>query len=285
MATKISKPLHKDYSFWIVVVTLVMAANVIQLQYGIPWLSGKINAVKPAPRVQGDSGDAQFAEAGLDTTKKTHAWQVPRSQPNLLDTTHPQVVLIPTEFTPPSGGWMTSKPDKTMGIRMPAASVMQAAYSWPVRRIVWADPAPSGQFDFIANLSPGALTSLQDEIKKQWSLVGERQNVRTNVLVLNVQRTNAPGFQPADATDAPARGTIRMPVTSLFSILENRLRIPIVDQTGLTGIYDLQVSTLQGPAGMDRLEEIRQFLNEQLGLGVVETNMVIEMLVVKKATQ
>jgi len=46
-----SIPLHKDISFWIVVVTLVGAADTAQLYYGLPWLRDKIIAAHPAPRM------------------------------------------------------------------------------------------------------------------------------------------------------------------------------------------------------------------------------------------
>ena len=45
-----SIPLHKDISFWIVVVTLVGAADTAQLYYGLPWLRDKIIAAQSAPR-------------------------------------------------------------------------------------------------------------------------------------------------------------------------------------------------------------------------------------------
>jgi hypothetical protein len=165
---------------------------------------------------------------------------------------------------------------------MPAAVVMQAAYSWPSQRIVWSDPAPPGQFDFIANLPSDGLKALQDEIKKQWGLVGELQNLHTNVLVLSVERTNAPGLQPADGPGL-GQGTIRIPLASLLSIIENSLRVLIVDQTGLTGLFDIPSAALQQGLGADRLDKTRRFLSEQLGLAVTETNMAVEMLVVRKA--
>jgi uncharacterized protein (TIGR03435 family) len=289
--TKTNKPLHKDLSFWIVAATLLVVANAVQYQYGFPWFIKKVADMKPAPRVEaGPAEEIRFAqvEAPLDMSKKTHSWQVPRSQPNLLETTPPQVVLIPTEYTPPSGGWTTSRPDKAMGIRVPASLVMQLAYSMPTRRMAWIDPAPAGQFDFIANLPSGGLKTLQDEIKKQWGLVAERQNLPTNVLVLNVQRTNAAGLKPADISPGAQtleQGTLRLPMASLVSILEQSLRVPVVDQTSLTGVYEVAFNSLQQQmAGADRVEAIKKFITEQMGLGITESNMPIEMLVIRKAT-
>lgn len=42
------KPLPKDISFWIVVVTLVGAANWAQIYFGAPWLQQKLAAAQPA---------------------------------------------------------------------------------------------------------------------------------------------------------------------------------------------------------------------------------------------
>jgi hypothetical protein len=47
-----SKPLHKDLSFWIVAITLVTAANVAQLYFAVPWLQGRVAASRSAPRMK-----------------------------------------------------------------------------------------------------------------------------------------------------------------------------------------------------------------------------------------
>jgi uncharacterized protein (TIGR03435 family) len=292
-----NKPLHKDFSFWIVAVVLVGAASATQLYFGLPWFTQRLAQVQPAPRsglpVRADTGFRQ--EPNLDLRKKTYSWQTPRFAPQALEETSPQVVIIPTEYALPSGGWGQRGADKAIGIRMSAEFVVQSAYDWPSQyRMVWTDSKPAGQFDFIANLSSGALAALQAEVKKQWGLVAERETRQTNVVVLKVDHADAPGLKPGTTSSAPVPGQAgsiqfpNAPITLLISYLENSLQIPVVDQTGLTGRYDIQIpNSLSGAPGQtaDRMERLRTVLLDQLGLNLIATNAVVEMLVVKKASQ
>ena len=291
------KPLHKDLSFWIVAVVLVGAASATQLYFGIPWFTQRLVQVQPAPRsgqpVRADTGFRQ--EPNLDLRKKTYSWQTPRYAPQALEETPPQVVIIPTEYAAPSGGWGQRLPDKAIGIRMSAEYVIRSAYGSPSHcRLIWANPAPAGEFDFIANLSSGALAALQAEVKKQWGLVAERETRQTNVVVLKVDHADAPGLKPSTTSSAPVPGQAgsiqfpNVPIALLISYLENSLQMPVVDQTGLTGRYDIQIpNILSGAPGQaaDRRERLRTVLLDQLGLNVIATNATVEMLVVKKASQ
>lgn len=289
-----NKPLHKDPSFWIVAVVLVVAANVAQFYFGFPWFTEKITAMRPAPRTPpGVQDPTTFRVAEqLDTSKKTYSWQVPRPEPDLLNRTPPQVVIIPTEYSPPSGGWTTSRSNMAMGIRMAANFVVQSAYNWPSRsRVVWADAAPPGQFDYIANLPSGALEALQAEVKKQWGLVAERETRQTNVLIMKVHHADAPGLKPSTGSGEPRQGPAgafqlpNVPMAVLVSYMESALRIPVIDETALTGTYNIQLPAIRPSAGQatDRIEQARQIFLDQLGLELIQTNAAIEMLVVRKA--
>lgn len=288
------KPLHKDRSFWIVAITLVGAANLVQFNLGVPWLRERVAAMRPAPRATNAmplaGGFAFNQPANLDYGKKTYSWQRPRFEPALLLETPPQVVLIASEYAPPSGGWGTSRSNITMGIRMSAAYVVQSAYDWKSpRRVILPDEMPSGQFDFIANLPNGSLEALQAEIKKQWGLIANREVRQTNVVFLKLDHTNAPGLQAATGPRAPVQSdpgtqTIRAQMGAFFvSYLENMLQRPVIDQTGLTGLFDIQMPVMRGRVTqIDTFEQTRKMLLERLGLDLIQTNAPVEMLVVKK---
>ena len=292
-----NKPLHKDLSFWIVAVVLVGATSAAQLYFGVPWFTERLALAQPAPHsgqpVQADAGFRQ--EPNLDLRKKTYAWQAPKYTPRWLEETPPQVVILPTEYASPSGGWGQTRSDKAIGIRMSADFVVQSAYNWPSRsRMVLADSMPAGQFDFIANLPSGALEALQAEVKKKWGLVAERETRQTNVLILKVDHADAPGLKPGTISSAAASGQAgsiqfpNVPITFLVSYLESSLQIPVVDQTGLTGRYDIQIPNISpGTPGQtaDRIERLRTVFLDQLGLNLIATNAAVEMLVVKKASQ
>jgi uncharacterized protein (TIGR03435 family) len=71
-------------------------------------------------------------------------------------------------------------------------------------------------------------------------------------------------------------------MTRLAFELKWRLQIPVVNRTGLTGNYDMDIPDIP-----DTLTEIpndaRRWLFNDFGLKLVPTNMPIEMLVVEKA--
>jgi len=288
-----SKPLHKDLSFWIVVVTLVGAADVAQLYFGLPWFKDKIISAQPAARTVNPAQvvDAFNQPADLDVSKKTFPWQAPRFNPRLLQDAAPQVVIIPTEYTAPSGGWQARRSNVVIGVRMSANYVAQSAYDWSSQtRMILPDQMPPGQFDFIAKQSSGALEALQAEVKNKLGLVAEREMVQTNVLILRLDHANAPGLTPSTRPVAQTQNQSGMynfsfqRIVILSSILESQFRLPVIDQTGLTGSYDIRFPMIRRTPGQtsDALEQTKKIFIEQLGLELIESNAPVEMLVVKK---
>jgi len=288
-----NKPLLKDRSFWIVAITLVVAADLIQLNYGVPWLKQRAAATRPAPRMTNMVMQSRTAlgeqPANLDFSKKTYPWQKPQFEPRILLETPAQVVVIPSEYTSPSGGWGTGNSNGTIGIRMPAQYVIQSAYNWSAqRRILQADPLPTGEFDFIANLPTGSLEALQAEITKKWGLLADREMFQTNAVILTLDHTNAPGLRVVTVRPPPQQApdsiqTITVRLNDFFvPYLENILRQPVIDQTGLNGLVQIQWPMTRARGSF---EETRKFLLDQLGLDLVKTNTSVEMLVVKKAKE
>ena len=294
-----SKPLLKDPSFWIVAVTLVVAADLVQLNFGVPWLRARKAEIKPAPRManivrQSRVALGQVQDPALDFSKKTYPWQKPRFEPRLLEDAPAQVVLIPSEYTPPSGGWGMNPSNSAIGIRMGASYVIQSAYNWRAQqRIIQADPLPSGQFDFIANLPSGALEGLQAEIKKQWGLVADRELFQTNALLLTLDHTNAQGLHAVTGSESRPQAKageqiVRAPFGDFFvQYLENMLRRPVINQTGLSGLFDIKLLAIRRPGVQNdtAFEDTRKMLIEQFGLNLIKTNTPVEMLVVKKAKE
>ena len=289
-----NKPLYKDPSFWIVALTLIGAANLAQFYYGVPWLKQRVAASRPAPRMTNDapSGpmNAVMTRPDLDYSKKTYSWQRPQFDPNLLQETPPQVVLIPSEYKTPSGGWRMFNANNTIGIRISAPLVVQSAYNWnSSSRLIMAADLPPGEFDFIANLPTGALEALQAEIKKQWGVVAEREMHPTNVLVMIPNRTNAPAATRSAASppiDAGGQNIRFGSMSSLAMFLESRLRQPLIDQSGLTFAEGIQIpaNLISGGPNNDAVEQVRKMLLERLGIDLVQTNTQVEMLVIKKVS-
>jgi uncharacterized protein (TIGR03435 family) len=79
------------------------------------------------------------------------------------------------------------------------------------------------------------------------------------------------------------------PMSTLTSLLEQHLQIPIIDKTGLTQEYDYSLAWNQPyPASkhigleLPNLEKLKQALLDQLGLELVPSREPVEMLVVEK---
>lgn len=292
-----SKPLHKDISFWTVAIVLVGAANILQLSHGIPWFKQRLADSKPAPR--SPAPEPRLAaqtfllqqQQQLDFGKKTYDWQKPRPDGDMLAGAASQVIVIPSEYSPPSGGWWSSRMDKAIGVRVTPEVLIQVAYRANRNRMVLPPDMPRGQYDFIANLPTGSMEALREEIRKKLGLDAALETLSTNVLVLSLHHTNAPGLKPSG--NGPLEQGIvgggqilrtRSNVASLIPTLESLLRMPVIDHTGLTGAFDIQFPMPRSMPGQpaDRVRQISDLIRENLGLELVETNAPIEMLVVRK---
>ena len=68
--------------------------------------------------------------------------------------------------------------------------------------------------------------------------------------------------------------------------LENCVKIPVINQTGLTNNFDFEIKwnngQLIGAPDYPNLDTLKQALADQISLELVPTNMPIEMLVVEK---
>jgi uncharacterized protein (TIGR03435 family) len=74
---------------------------------------------------------------------------------------------------------------------------------------------------------------------------------------------------------------VNQPTSTLTSFLENYFQIPVMDQTGLNGSFDMNLKWQDNWQNRNT-EGLKQALVDQLGLELVPTNMPIEMLVVEK---
>jgi uncharacterized protein (TIGR03435 family) len=182
--------------------------------------------------------------------------------------------------------------DRAIGIGAPPSSILRMAYQWPsFTRMVLPSSMPAEQYDYLANLPTGSFEALRDEVKKTLGLTAERQTRPTDVLLLRLDHTNAPGFAVATT---PGRAGPNDPnvlyfsyatTANLISYLEAVLAKPIIDETGLTGHYEIRVPRMNRTRAIpteEWIEQNRQKLLEQLGLNLVPTNQPVELLVVSK---
>jgi uncharacterized protein (TIGR03435 family) len=105
------------------------------------------------------------------------------------------------------------------------------------------------------------------------------------VLRLTVKKAGADGLRPATSqggsteSGAGRFSCVNQPLSTLISTLENHLVLPIVDETGLTGAFDIDLTWDKA----DSLEAIHQALLEELGLELTPARKSIDMLVVQQS--
>jgi uncharacterized protein (TIGR03435 family) len=223
-------------------------------------------------------------------------WQIQNFTVATLEHARSQVTILPTKFNR-DGGWIQWPLDgKMMGICVTARDLIWDAYWVPKpnfeTRLVLAAPLPQERYDFISSLDQGASNALQRAISEKFGLVIRRETRETNVLVLLVRTSDVAGLKPAKHIGAGSGSfkdghffTAGGPIQELAVVLESYLGIPVVDQTGLTGMFSFDVKWEESNSRRPNPEAMKQALLNQLGLELVPSREPVEMLVVEKSEQ
>ena len=205
------------------------------------------------------------------------------------------VKILPTKF-PDSYDCMNvgSREDNWIGVGEPVLQIARVAYGWRPGRILFAGTQPRERYDFISTLPQGTGPALQAELKSKLGFVGHREMRDTDVLVLKVRRPAAPGLLPPASgySDGRNKGHYycnNSPISSdsgwyrgITRFLEEYFGIPVIDQTGLTQNFHIDLKWNERFKGDPDHEALKEALLDQLGLELVPSNMPIEMLVVEK---
>jgi uncharacterized protein (TIGR03435 family) len=195
--------------------------------------------------------------------------------------------------------WAMGINDQAIGRSSDFQTMLEYAYDFHVstRTVLPDGPLPAGGFDFLTTV-PGGLENFQAQIRSQFGYTARKEVRGTDVLVLKVRRTDAPGLRPsADARPNPPSppGTIKWAnstIQRLATDLEYYENQPVIDETRLKGAYDIQLDwqpdwAPNGDKGATKITEasrakLRTAVLEQLGLDLVPTNQPVEMFVVEK---
>ena len=233
---------------------------------------------------------------------RTYPWQVQNVNSDILRKVPPQVGIVPTKYPNIMGAgsvsWLndgeTPSSSKTMGIARSLENIVSSAYGQSDERTIFLTEVSSNKFDYIANLPSGNTTALQNEIKKKFGLAGRRETRPTDVLLLKVQNPDASGIKLTDPRRLDRNSTSsgrsgagyfisrNQELSDLAGFLEFNFKTPVIDQTGLTKHYDIDLKWDESDYQHPNLDALKQALSGQLGLELVPTNIPVEMLVVEK---
>jgi uncharacterized protein (TIGR03435 family) len=157
--------------------------------------------------------------------------------------------------------------------------------------MVFTGSLPSGEFDYLITKSRDVKEVLQNQLKKQFGLVGRKEIRETDMLLLHLKITNASGLVVSvggngyTSRDQNRFSGTNQPISTLATFAEGIFSRPVLDQTGLTNNFDFKLAwSVYGKKRGDypNLDGLKKAFLDQLGLELVPTNMPIEMLVVEK---
>jgi len=178
-------------------------------------------------------------------------------------------------------------PDRYVTRNQPLKSIIMGLWETPPVRISFPDNLDQSRYDVIAHLpvsDSGLLLDLvRQEVASYFGLNIYKEERPQRVYVLTATARHSKQLRPAKkgeeamcgAGERSIAGTAQL-VESIAAGLEDLLRNPVIDQTGMKGKYDYSAaSELSGP-------EAAADIAHQLGLELTPAEQTIEMLVVRK---
>jgi uncharacterized protein (TIGR03435 family) len=224
------------------------------------------------------------------------SWRVAGINSAIVDQTASQVRILPTIF--PGGDSKLAENNaatKWGGISVPVSTIVYVAYEWSPARIVFINPPPQGKYDFISSLPRESYQGLQRELQNTLGFVGRRETRDVDVLVLKVKNPGASGLKPPVVgsqndysefgryvADDRALSNDSPPYLGLTRFLEQAFAIPVIDKTGLTQHFSIDLRWKPQISRTNTLNAVKQAMLDQLGLELVPAKMPVEMLVVEK---
>ena len=212
------------------------------------------------------------------------------------------VVVRPTHFSDSAkrsspqnqfGYAGVNRTDSMVGINVAFQNLIAAAYNFNPGRVALPSGAPKGNFDYLVTVTKDAQASLQSAIRRKLGYTAHVETRDTPVFALKVENPNSPGLKVSTATlenQTQKNGRLYFTHVTLAVVKENLeqiLKTPVVDKTGLTNFYDFSLiwdaqTAKQIQSGTLDIETGKNILAEW-GLGLEPDTETIDMLVVEKA--
>ncbi len=237
------------------------------------------------------TGTATVTIKEIVARKAEASWRHPNPDP---DRAPLMVEILPTKYRFVDDMSAGSHDDNWIGIGQRVRDIARVAYHWHPGRILFAETEPTDRYDFISTLPQTSGAALQAELKRKLGFVGHPEMRDMDVLVLKVRRSNAPGLKrpTGGGSDYSNNGYYHCDNSPLSSdsgwypgisrFLEDYFEMPIIDQTGLTQNFHIDLKWNERWGQDPNHDALKQALLDQLGLELVPANMPVEMLVVEK---
>jgi uncharacterized protein (TIGR03435 family) len=249
-------------------VLLVAMAVAVKLVF-FPSVNDKFFVINPTR--------LQQAPAGLVIVRPTHFPGSPKktSPPGMMQT------------TVKGAQWM-------VGRNVTFQQLIATAYSYDLGRIVLPPNAPKGNFDYLVTVPKDPEARLQSAIRRKLGFTAEVETRDAPVLALKVEDPNSPGLKvsaPGERENTDMRNGklyfTHQRLTVVTDGLEQMIKTPVVDKTGLTNFYDFSLvwnQQIQQQISSGTMDQATgQKILAAWGLALEPDTASLEMLVVKKA--
>jgi uncharacterized protein (TIGR03435 family) len=196
-----------------------------------------------------------------------------------------------------SRGWDWSKsfPDFEAG-KASLEDVIPAFFDISPKLVFAKTKLPEGLYDVSAIAPPDKMPELKrqfaDKLKTTFGIAIQTKKQNLKVYVMTACSTNAPGIKQVQRRGGGGQRPGGFYLTGnkmdkIASFMENSLDRPIINETGLTGLWSVDVkwqmskSELNSDSNPDP-DKIIKAVREQLGLELISTNRTLEVLEVTK---
>jgi uncharacterized protein (TIGR03435 family) len=181
---------------------------------------------------------------------------------------------------------------KMMGKDVSIKTLLSRAYGMNQSRVGGSTALSDQKYDFLVSLPASQPEALQKAIREKLGLTAQKQVREEEVYILKAHPGDFPGLEPSVAkgtSGSVKSGSGRLdfvngPIALLSNTLENFLGRPILDETGLTGRFDIFVSWDEPDENRPDREGLKKALTEQLGIELVPDKRPLEMLVAQSRT-
>ena len=268
--------------------TLTLVKGALEI---MAWTKAK-TAVVIGASVLLATGTATVTIKEIREHRPDDSWRVRYFDSSVLDRATPQVRIVRAKF--PQGSGYGGNGDAWMGNGTPVDAILMTAYAKSPWRTIYQVALPTNNYDFIAKLPKGSKPqdvsgALQQEIKRQFGLTGRLETRETDVLLLSVKNPDTGGLRPSTTQRGGSSSfttgqlvCVNQPLRTLAGHLESYFKVPVIDKTGLTGNFDIDLKWNERDWQHRNPDPLKQALVAQLGLELVPSREPVEMLVVEK---
>jgi uncharacterized protein (TIGR03435 family) len=202
-----------------------------------------------------------------------------------------QLLIRPSET--PNTGWGGSKGKFTF-VGAGVMNMLCSAYDTDECRVITNCALPDGRFDAVvnvpANQGEAGLSWFRLALEGTFGLKVRRETRETEVLVMTLKNPKAEGLTETVSTggcsshsDPGQADCVNMPISSVAGTVQDFLKKPVLDETGLTNRYDWSLQWDAKSSQAHSTDALLRAVREQLGLELAPAKRPIEVIVVDQA--